>query len=236
LRSSYLRTAIEVLRRRPAGIFAFASLCALVLGLTSCLPEAAAGPDACDVNGALFTDDFGGELDCGWQLYSGTGVNGEIDSGVLRISNSLSGEISWANAGQNFDDVIITVEARQAGGPDDNAFGVICRYQSPENFYVFLISGDGYYAIGKYQSGSTQIEYLSGEGQYVFSEEINQGTAVNEIRASCIGNELALAVNGVPLTAVTDPTFVTGDIGLGASAFQPGTTVIEFDNFRVIAP
>jgi hypothetical protein len=218
----------------PMGKFILLFL--LALGLSSCLSEAAPGPDACDEDGTLFNDDFEGERECGWELYSGTGVTGEIDSGVLRISNSLSGEISWANAGRNFDDVIISVQARQVSGPDDNAYGVICRYQSPENFYVFLISGDGHYAIGKYQSGSSQIEYLSGEGQYIFSEDINQGAAANEIRASCIGNELSLSVNGVPMTVVTDPTFVTGDIGVGASSFQPGTAVIEFDRIRVIAP
>jgi hypothetical protein len=236
LRSYRLRTVSDALRPYLPGKLALACLFVVALGLASCLPEGASGPDPCDVNGALFSDDFEGERDCGWQLYSGTGVTGEIESGVLRISNSLSGEITWANAGQNFDDVIIAAQARQVDGPDDNAYGVICRYQSPENFYVFLISGDGNYAIGKYQSGSPQVQYLSGDGQYVFSEEINQGVATNEIRASCIGNELALSVNGVPLAAVTDPTFVTGDIGLGASAFQPGTAVIEFDKVRVISP
>jgi hypothetical protein len=101
---------------------------------------------------------------------------------------------------------------------------------------VFLISGDGYYAIGKYQSGSNQIQYLSGEGEFVPSDDIRQGVAANDLRVSCIGNELSLAINGVPLVTVTDPTFVTGDIGLAASTFQPGTTVIEFDSIVTIAP
>ncbi|MCI0643718.1 MAG: hypothetical protein L0346_02375, partial [Chloroflexi bacterium] len=81
-----------------------------------------------------------------------------------------------------------------------------------------------------------QIQYLSGDGQYQYSDVINRGVATNEIRASCIGNELSMSVNGIPLATITDPTFVTGDVGLGASTFQPGTTVIQFDNVRVIAP
>jgi hypothetical protein len=205
-----------------------------MLVLSACLADS--GPDPCNEDGTLLNDDFEGEKECGWILYEGRGVTSRIEDGVLRISNSLSGEIAWANAGRDIDDAIITVETVQAGGSDDNAFGVICRYQNPENFYVFLISGDGHYAIGKYQSGSPQVQYLSGEGQYTFSEVINQGEARNEIRASCVGNELSLSVNGVPLETVSDPTFVIGDIGLGASTFQPGTTVIEFDNLRVFAP
>ena len=214
----------------------FLMLFTLTIVLGGCLPSAVAGPDPCNEDGTLLNDNFDGEKDCGWILFNGNGVTSELVDGALRISNSLSGEITWAKADRNFDDVIITSQARQISGPNDNAYGVICRYQSPENFYVFLVSGDGHYAIGKYQSSSPQIEYLSGEGQYVFSDAINQGTAANEIKASCIGNELNLTVNGIPLETVTDPTFVTGDIGLGASPFQPGTTVIEFDGIRVISP
>jgi hypothetical protein len=194
------------------------------------------GPDACDGQGILFQDDFSGELDCGWVLDDRGGAVVAIEEGSLRISTSQPGQIWWTNPRRNFDDVIINVQARQAGGPNDNAYGVICRYQSPENFYLFLISGDGYYAIGKYQSGSSRITYLSGDGQYQYSDVINQGIATNQMRVGCVGNELSLAVNGLPMATVTDPTFVTGDVGLGVSTFELGTAVVEFDNIRVIAP
>lgn len=195
-----------------------------------------AGPDPCDGGGTLFQDDFEGDQNCGWLLYTDGGTTVEIEEGVLSISTSQPGEIWWTNPGRNFGDVIITVQARQISGPDDNAYGVICRYQNQENFYLFLISGDGYYAIGKYQTGSEPVTYLSGDGQYQFSEIINQGVATNQIRASCVGNELSLAVNGIPLATVTDPTFVTGDIGVGVSTFQPGTAIVQFDDVRVLAP
>jgi hypothetical protein len=193
--------------------------------------------ETCVEPGVLFKDEFAAST-CGWVLYSQGGATAVIEDELLRLSTSQPGPIWWTNPGRNFDDVIVTVQARQAGGPDDNAFGLICRYQSAENFYVFLISGDGYYAIGKYQSGAEQIEYLTSDGQHAFirSDAINQGVATNQIRVSCVGNELSLAVNGLPLVTVTDPTFVTGDIGLGVSACELGTAVIEFDNVQVIAP
>lgn len=194
--------------------------------------------DVCVSTGILFQDDFADETACGWALYNQGGASAAVADGVMRLTSSQPGPMWWTNPSRNFDDVIVTVQARQASGPDNNAYGVICRYQSPENFYVFLISGDGYYAIGKYQSGSQQILYLTGDGQYhyVFSDAINQGIATNQIRVSCVGNELSLTVNGLPLVTVTDPTFVTGDVGLSVSAFELGTAVIEFDNIQVIAP
>jgi hypothetical protein len=215
----------------------FILLTVLGLGsLSACLPKEVAGPEPCNEGGTLLTDDFEEDRNCGWILYDRTGAAAKITDGVMRLTTSQPGQIWWTNADRTFDDSITTAQFRQVSGPDDNAYGVICRYQSPENFYLFLISGDGYYAIGKYQTGNPQIEYLSGEGEYVFSEVINQGVAANEIRASCIGNELSMAVNSVPLATVTDPTFVTGDAGLGASTFQPGTTIIEVDGVQVIAP
>lgn len=194
------------------------------------------GVDDCSTSGALFQDDFSGEKDCGWSLYNRGGAVVEITEGVMRMSTSQPGQIWWTNPGQSFDNVLISTEARQVSGPNDNAYGAICRYQNESNFYVFLISGDGYYTIGKYTSDSPSITYLTEKGEYQFSDVINQGNATNQIRASCIGQELSLAVNGVTLVTVMDPTFVIGDVGLAVSTLQPGTAVVEFADFRVVAP
>lgn len=208
-------------------------LLGLVLGACSLLP---ADETACVTPSALFEDDFEGGDVCGWALYNEGGLVASIEEGVLQMTTSQPGQIGWTNARRSFDDVVVTVQARQAAGPNNNAYGVVCRYQNAANFYLFLVSGDGYYAIGKYQSGSDQITYLTPDAKYQFSDVINQGIATNQLRVSCVGNELSLAVNGLPLLTVTDPTFVNGDIGLGVSTFEPGTAVVAFDNLRVTAP
>ena len=194
------------------------------------------GVDECTDGGTLFQDDFSGDQNCGWQEYSQGGTVVEINDGSLNMSTSQPGQIWWTNPGREFDDVIISTQARQVSGPDDNAYGVICRYQDENNYYIFLISGDGYYAIGKYQTGNDQIIYLTENGQYIQSEEIRQGADTNQIRASCIGNQLSLSVNGIPLTVVEDPTFVRGDVGTAVSVLEPGTLNVSFDDFQVLAP
>ena len=212
----------------------FLSLVACLL-LAACEP---AGPAPCDEGGVLFKDDFSQEQDCGWALYDRSGAEVEIAEGALRITTAQPGEIWWTNPGRNMSDVILTTTVEVVDGPADNAFGLICRYQSPDNFYLFLISSDGYYAVGKYQSGSDQIIYLNEDGQYQFSEAIVQGTSsvANEIRATCVDDELTLSVNGTQLATVTDPTFVTGDIGVAVSTFEAGTLEVMFDDVRAIAP
>jgi len=213
-------------------------LCIAALGmmvLAAC-SMGGSGVDECTDGGALFQDDFSGEKECGWSLYNRGGAVVEIEDGVMRMSTSQPGQVWWTNPGQSFDDVIVSTDVRQVSGPNDNAYGTICRYQNEENFYVFLISGDGYYTIGKYTSDSPAITYLTENGEYQFSDVINQGNATNQIRSSCIGQELSLAVNGITLATVTDPTFVIGDVGLAVSTLELGTAVVEFTDFRVVAP
>jgi hypothetical protein len=208
----------------------------LIAALAGC-GAAETEPDACNaLPDVLFFDDFNGEQDCGWALYNRGGGSAAIENASMRITVSQRGQLWWTNPSRDFDDVVIRAEARQVSGPNDNAYGLICRYQNEQNFYVFLVSGDGYYAIGKYQSGSDTVVYLTETGQFQQSEAINQGVASNELRVSCVGNQLSLDVNGVPLLTVSDPTFVTGDFGLAASTLQAETGVIEFDNVQVTLP
>lgn len=192
--------------------------------------------DPCVTSSSLFEDNFEGETDCGWAQYNQSGAVVAIEAGSLQLSTSQPGQIWWSNPRRTFNDSVITVQARQTAGPNDNAYGVICRYQDAQNFYIFLVSGDGFYAIGKYQAGNDQITYLTPDGQYQFSDIINQGVATNQLRVSCVGNELSLSVNGLPLLSITDTSFASGDMGLGVSTLAPGTAVVEFDNVRVIGP
>lgn len=196
------------------------------------------GADSCDAGGTLFFDDFSGSQSCGWRLYNQGGSIAAIDSDAeaLQISTSQPGQMWWSIPSRSFDNVIITTKASQISGPDNNAYGVICRYQDENNFYAFLISGDGYYAIGKYQTGTNHVIYLTENQEYIPSDAIQQGQATNEIRVSCVGNELGLQVNGVPLVTVIDPTFVRGDVGVGVGTLETGTAVVQFDDFRVLQP
>lgn len=227
---------VQVMKKRRLSIILAIGVLLVILSACDGLPFGDTGPDACDSSVALFEDDFSGEQNCGWLEYNRSGAVAAIQDGSLSISTSSPGEIWWTNPGRQFDDVIINVATKQIGGPDDNAYGVICRYEDEENFYLFLISGDGYYAIGKYQSGEDRVTYLTEDGQFAQSEQINQGATTNQLQVSCIGNELSLSVNGYPLLTVTDSEFAAGDIGLAVSALQQGTVEVEFDNLRLTSP
>ena len=209
-----------------------------LLLLAGCASIAGSGADNCGADGVLLTDNFDDGQNCGWYLYDDDSLTGtaRIAGGKLEITSREPGQFWWSNPGLATSDVILTATTRKLSGPDDNAFGLLCRYQDENNFYLFLISADGYYAIGKVQTGSDSIIYLTGEGEYQFSEVVQQGVQENTLRATCEGSQLSLTVNGILLDSVTDDTFREGDIGVGITAFDQGTAVVEFDEVRVIEP
>ncbi len=217
--------------------------CFIIIGLAlgvGCISNPVAGrPAGCSADGVYLTDPFLDDQDCGWYQYEDDALTGSarVLDGTLQVTSREPGQFWWSNPSLDpIDDVTVSAVARKTNGPDDNAFGLICRYQDPNNFYLFVISSDGYYAIGKVESGINSITYLSGEGEYQFTETIQQGVEENTIRATCEGDQLTLTVNGILLDSVEDNSFATGDVGVGLTAFEPGTATVEFDDIRVTVP
>ncbi len=180
----------------------------------------------------LFQDDFS-DPNSGWDSVRADAGVTDYENGAYRIFVNTPNQDVWANPGQSFADVHIEVEAAKQGGPDDNDFGVICRYQDVNNFYFFIISSDGYYGIGKVKDGTQQL--LGADGMNP-SDAIYQGQASNRIAAECKGDQLTLWVNGTQLFSTQDTDFTSGDVGLMAGTFDTPGTDISFDNFIVTQP
>jgi hypothetical protein len=203
-------------------IFTLSILACNAIGIESNVPPA----------GVLFQDDFS-EPSSGWdQVRNDEGIT-DYEEGIYRIYVKEANTDYWANPNLNFTDVTISVEATKVGGPDDNDFGVLCRYQDVENFYFFIISSDGYYGIGKLKDDQ---QVLISSDNLLPSEEINQGELSNHIQASCVGNLLTLYVNDQLLIRVEDNDFLSGDVGLIAGTYDTSGTDIHFDNFKVFKP
>lgn len=180
----------------------------------------------------LFKDDFSSP-DSGWRrVTQATGASDYMD-GVYRILVNEPNVDIWSRPGLKFGDVRIEVDAYKVGGDRDNRFGLICRAVDDDSFYTFIISSDGFYGIGMINDGAYQ---LIGMDALQPTDAIQLGSAMNHIRADCVGNTLTLFVNSVQLAQVQDSTFTGGDVGLIAGSYiNPGTD-IRFDNFIVYEP
>jgi len=73
------------------------------------------------------------------------------------------------------------------GRPNANRFGLICSYRDADDFFFFIISSDGYYALGRIENGSAR---LLGQEMMAYSTAIAQGTRTNHLRLECVDQTL----------------------------------------------
>jgi hypothetical protein len=184
------------------------------------------------VGNVLFQDNFS-DSSSGWDRLTEASGEANYAGGFYRIYVNKKNTDIWATPGLFFIDVRIDVDATKVGGSDDNNLGVLCRFQNNKNFYELIVSSDGYYSLLKVKDGK-QIPLVKDGMQP--SEKIRQGGKLNHLRADCIGDSLALFVNGEKIVEVIDTDFATGDVGLIAGAYNTPGTDIRFDNFVVIKP
>ena len=210
-------------------------LSGLMLLTSGCAPAgpsrggAALAPTAI---GVLFQDSFS-DPSSGWDRRRDREMIADYDSGGYRIVVTAENSGAWGTSGRKFADAIIEVEATKVGGPDDNNFGILCRYRDESNYYQLTISSDGHYAIGKVVDGDVA---LIGADKVQPSDAIQRGKATNRLRVVCAGDTLSLTVNGELLTTAEDDTFDSGDIGLIAGTYAKTGTDILFDNLVVKKP
>ena len=203
----------------------------LAAGLFGCTAKPA-GPDTTN---ALFVDNFSQSNGSWTRLQDATGTIGYENNHFHILVNSIN-TMLIATAGKKFpNDVSIEVDARKIGGSDNNYFGVVCRYQNPDNYYMFLITSDGLSGILMNKKGV--LTMISPGGNWLKMAGIKPGTATNHIRVDCIGEALTVYANGKQVSGSFDHTFIGGDAGLAArSSRLEGGVDIQFDNFIVNKP
>lgn len=139
-------------------------------------------------------DDFTDE----WQQYNGR-LSAEITNGVLQIRSNDVQSGPYSVVRSHFSDFDLRVDAQPVDGPLDNGYGVIFRLQDPYNYYLFLISSDGYYQVSRVVNGEEKII-----STWLQSSFINQGIAdfqenpsigINRIRVITSGSYFRFFVN-----------------------------------------
>jgi len=185
----------------------------------------------------LYTDDFSDNTS-GWtQSQDVTGTMSYLDGSYQIFVNRIN-TLLLATPGQKFQgDVSIEVDAHKAVGPDDNYYGVLCRYQDPDNYYLLLISSDGYAGIAMRKAGVFSL--ISPGLKFLKMNGIRLGSGTNHIRADCIGDTMTLYANGTQVNTAVDVenSFSSGQVGLAARSGSLAAGVdIRFDNFRVYQP
>ncbi len=126
-------------------------------------------------------------------------------------------------------DFALEIDARLVSGPKESLYGVIFRvqYTEAENYYRFLVSGDGYYLIGTKTNDVWTI--LQRKTKSAF---IKEGYNTNHLKVVCKDSQIEVYVNGQHLTTITDDSFAEGCVGMIVDTPEPNARV-AFDNLKV---
>lgn len=207
----------------------------LILALLASLYACSGTPASADAANTLFLDDFSNSAS-GWtRLNDASGTIGYSNNSYNILVNK-PGSLLLATPGKSFqEDVSIEVDARKTAGSNDNYFGVLCHYQNPQNYYLFMITSDGYSGIAMRKNG---VDTLISPGlKFLKMEGIKKSGSTNHIRADCVGETLTLYANGKQVSLAYNKSLTGGDTGLAVrSGAVLGGVKIRFDNFKVTKP
>jgi len=156
--------------------------------------------------------------------------NGQFN---MRVSTPLY--VAWTECTKaEYTDFVMEVDATQISGPDNNAYGVIFRYGiGADEFYAFLISGDGLYALTVDGASRAEAEFLV---PWTDSSAIKQGTQTNHMKISAAGSTIKYYINDQLLGEAQDARFSTGTVGFFAGTMGDGGVQVSFDNLTVSQP
>jgi hypothetical protein len=132
----------------------------------------------------------------------------------------------WSLFNGTYGDVSISVDSDTDRLGPIAAAGLIFHYQDEDNFYLFSVSNDGYYALELLENDEWVVLI-----EWTESDAITSGQ--NQIRLDLQGDRIGLYANGTLLEETRDPTFTSGEVGLAVSSFEQPAALIRFDNMTI---
>ena len=148
------------------------------------------------------------------------------EQGGYVIEVKKSETLAWALVEGTYRDVVIETSYSIPQNSAEVAAGLIFHYQDSNNFYLFSVSNDGYYALEllKDDQWVTLIDWTK-------HNVIN--AAKNRLRVVLNGDEITLFVNDRQLEKTRDPTFTSGEIGLAVTSFDKAGAIVRYDEITI---
>lgn len=187
-------------------------------------------PTATDARQLISSDNFDNQS--GWFTQQTDTYSLDFTAGGYRITVNQINALIWSIRKYDAAEVSLEVFTSRMAGPEDGYYGLVCRHQDGENYYLLVIGSDGFYGIGKV--ANDELEFLA-EGRDT-SGQIRLGNAVNQVRGDCVGDSLKLFVNGRLMLETQDDQFASGTVGLVAGTRQTPGLQAWFDDFSIYQP
>ncbi|MBX3086051.1 MAG: hypothetical protein KF716_30735 [Anaerolineae bacterium] len=252
-------------RRRAWFIFLFGLLAAVVLLLVGngviALLRALDRPAKPSSGALLYATDFSAEnaSNVDWLQEPGQSST-QIADGVMRISIDEVRSI-YSVLKRDFRDIDARVNASiTAATGDFTEYGIVFRYHDDNNYYMFLLRGDGAYSVQMIKNGEpdvistwqrapsiksglnqiNQLRVVASDDSFQFfvnDEPLPLCLKGSDRRSTWSGPDTGKCISNNQQTSISfkDNSFADGKIGVGARADSPGMRV-AFDNVLIFGP
>jgi hypothetical protein len=182
----------------------------------------------------LLTDGFDDNKN-DWDVYKDDLASAQVENGQMVISVIDPDSTYVVTPGLSLSNVDLSFDAVVAEGtPANTSFGAACRRVDGDNRYMFDISADGQYYLGKRVLGKSEKIVA-----WTTSNAIKTGAGdVNHVRVICSGSTLELYVNDQLLISTQDESLTAGGFALQAGRFKEDDKPVSvgFDNLEVLYP
>ena len=166
---------------------------------------------------------------------SSSDVERFVENGRFNMLIKTSKYIGWTECTKvEFSDVIVEVSATQVAGSNNSIYGVIFRYGLKESeFYVFAVSGDGFYTLAIDGVDHTEPEVIV---EWTESSAINQGLQTNHIKVIAIGGNIEYYINDQFVGVSQNERLTSGTVGFFVGSIEEGGIHVAFDNLKISKP
>lgn len=171
-----------------------------------------------------------------WGIRNVDYVTTEVVDGRFLLSVDFPDSLFWTTAGRrNLGDGRYAVTVAPLAGSAESAHGLVLRASPGGNdFYYFLISGDGFFSSGRCLEGCSSTEQMQpfSEPPWTPSPLIRSGFNESHVlTVDAVGSELVFSIDGSEVARHGDDTLERGDIGIIVQTFDSAATV-AFDDLR----
>jgi len=170
--------------------------------------------------------DFSTDMDGRWATYDGDKSSLRFKNGEYVLSLKEKDLFFWQTAEFVAGDFLAEFDASLDSGAPEQVYGLIFRYVDQDNFYRYLVSGDGSYSVYKLMNDEW-YDIIPWTESPVIKTGLDK---TNRLGVMAVDSEFILIANGEVLSSFEDDSFEFGDIALTISSDEEPNVSVAFDN------
>ncbi|MFQ3657465.1 MAG: protein kinase [Anaerolineae bacterium] len=178
----------------------------------------------------------GERFNTAWQQNSAGVVQRVIRDGQYIITNTLRDTATTSLFNPDYyryRDVQITMDATLTeDSAPSSAYGIVFRYQDPDNYNVFAVDGEARFSLWTRENGIWRELRDAGENWTLIDAALPRGQQ-NKLTIIVFRNLLVGYINSQLVVRLQEDTFSEGAIGIYTASPATGTSTVMVDSFLI---